>query len=252
MRVLISNDDGVDAPGLQALTSKLSRSEDEVWVVAPATEQSAQSHSLTMHRPLRVIRHGERRFAVTGTPADCIYLALHHVMPERPDIVVSGINAGSNLGTDVHYSGTVAAAREACLQGLPAIAVSLESAHDPERAAQWGTATAIAERVIRSVVASPLPPRVFLNVNVPNLPLPEVKGLKAARLSDRFYQPFVEERHDPRGRAYLWIGGRHSHFSDDPDSDGPAIEEGWATVTPMMATSTVEELITSLKGWTDA
>lgn len=252
MRVLLSNDDGVDAPGLQALTSKLSRSDDEVWVVAPATEQSAQSHSLTMHRPLRVVRHGERRFAVTGTPADCIYLALHHVMPEKPDIVVSGINAGSNLGTDVHYSGTVAAAREACLQGLTAIAVSLENPHDPERALQWGTATAVAERVIRAVRENPLPPRVFLNVNVPNLPLPEVKGLKSCPLSDRFYQPFVEERHDPRGRSYLWIGGRHSHFSDDPDGDGPLIEAGWATVTPMTATTTVDPLVAALRRWTDA
>lgn len=250
MRVLLSNDDGVDAPGISALFTRLQRTED-VWVVAPATEQSAQSHSLTMHRPLRVVRHGERRFAVSGTPADCIYLGLHHVMKGAPpDLVVSGINHGSNLGTDVHYSGTVAAAREACLQGYPAIAISLENPGEGT-ALQWGTASVVAERVIQALRDHPLPPRVFLNVNVPNLPHPELKGIKACRLSDRFYDPYVEERLDPRGRPYLWIGGRHSHFGDDPESDGPAVEAGWATVTPMTATSTVEELVSSLRSWTD-
>src|SRR5687767_10895657 len=205
MRILVSNYDGVDAPGIVAVASRLAR-EHEVWVVAPQSERSAQSHSLTMHKPLRILPRGERVWAVSGTPADCIYLGLHHLLGARPDVVVSGINRGSNLGTDVHYSGTVAAAREACLHGYPAIAISLHrDSADPVD--HWDTAADIAARVVAALANDPLPPRVFLNVNVPNAAPDRIRGVKACRLGDRFYHPSVDERTDPRGRPYVWIGG---------------------------------------------
>ncbi|MEQ1566239.1 MAG: 5'/3'-nucleotidase SurE [Myxococcota bacterium] len=251
MRVLVSNDDGYDAPGLQALAARLQRDAD-VFVVAPTDEQSAQSHSLTMTRPLRLITRGPQRWAVTGTPADCIYVALHHVMVDQPpDLVISGINNGSNLGSDVHYSGTVAAAREACLHGYQSIAVSLH--REPDDAVKhWDAAAELAATVIARVREHPLPRLVLLNVNVPNRPLAQQRGLKAARLGDRVYAPLVDERRDPRGRSYLWIGGPHLHFGEVAEADGPAVEDGWATVTPLSAAITSEEELTRIRSWTDA
>lgn len=251
MRVLLSNDDGFEAPGLQALASALAPIA-EVWVVAPTSEQSAQSHSLTMHKPLRAHPRGEHRWAITGTPADCIYVALHHLMREsRPDVIVSGINNGSNLGPDVHYSGTVAAAREACLHGQQAVAVSLHRKHDETELA-WEAAGAYARRVVEAVAESPLPTGVFLNVNVPNLPFDRIRGLKTCRLGERFYDPLVVERIDPRGRPYLWIGGPHLHFGEDLEGDGPSVEAGWATLTPLSATITSERDLERIRAWTDA
>jgi 5'-nucleotidase len=251
MRVLVSNDDGVDAAGLRALAERLSRDAD-VWVVAPTDEQSAQSHSLTMTRPLRLLQRGAQWYGVTGTPADCIYVALHHVLrDQRPDIVVSGINHGSNLGSDIHYSGTVAAAREACLNGLTAVAVSLHrSSSDPVQ--HWETAAEVAARVVQQALLAPPPRLVFLNVNVPNRPLSDVRGLKACPLGDRVYEPLVDVRTDPRGQRYLWIGGPHSHFGEDRETDGIALEEGWAAVTPLSVAMTSEPELARLRRWTDA
>lgn len=251
MRVLLSNDDGFEAPGLQALARAL-ESVAEVWVVAPTSEQSAQSHSLTMHKPLRAHPRGNHRFAISGTPADCIYVALHHLMREaRPDMIVSGINNGSNLGPDVHYSGTVAAAREASLHGLQAIAVSLHRKHDETELA-WEAAGEIARRVVLAVAQAPMRPGVFLNVNVPNLPIEQIRGLKRCSLGERFYDPLVVERVDPRGRPYLWIGGPHLHFGEDTEADGPSVEAGWATITPLSATITSERDLERISAWTDA
>ena len=249
MRLLLSNDDGIDAPGLAVLAERL-RADHEVWVVAPASEQSAKSHSLTMHEPLRVQERGLRRYAVSGTPADCVYVALHDLLPEPPDMVVSGINRGSNLGGDVHYSGTVAAAREGALQGLPAVAVSLEHG-DRGGEHQWETAASVAVRVVAAVQAQPMPPRTVYNVNVPDLPAHELKGIKAARLSVRVYAPQVDRRTDPRGRPYVWIGGPHLRFEGGPDTDGSGIHEGWATVTPLACDITDPDELERLRGWTD-
>ncbi|MEQ1503228.1 MAG: 5'/3'-nucleotidase SurE [Myxococcota bacterium] len=251
MRILVSNDDGIDAPGLGALVEQLSRAHD-VWVVAPADEQSAKSHSLTMHVPLRAIPRGPQRWAVTGTPADCIYVAVHHLLVENlPDLVVSGINHGGNIGTDVHYSGTVAAAREASLQGFQAVAISLQRLQrgDPNH---WDTACGVAERVVNGIAAAPMPGRVFLNVNVPSVAPGELRGIKACRLGDRIYGPLVDARIDPRGRPYLWIGGPHLNYGPDPDADGPSVEAGWATVTPLSAHLTSEADLPRIRAWTDA
>jgi 5'-nucleotidase len=250
LRLLLSNDDGLVAPGLVALAEALEE-EHEVWVVAPSSERSAQSHSLTMHKPLRLQNRQSRRWSVSGTPADCVYLALHHLMAKSPpDLVLSGINIGSNLGSDVHYSGTVAAAREACLHGYPSIAISLHYHHE-DTTHHWATAVHVAKRVLGSWTSGPVPPKVFLNVNVPNVPISSLKGLRSCRLGERFYGVLVDERVDPRGRPYHWIGGPHLRFGDDAQSDGPSVEAGYATVTPLEANITDEQELVRLRSWTD-
>lgn len=239
-RILCSNDDGIDAPGLAALEAAMAPL-GEVWTAAPHRERSAQSHALTMHEPLRADPRGERRFSITGTPADCAYLALRHLVPD-PTIVVSGINAGSNLGSDVYYSGTVAAAREACLQRVPSMAVSLHGV------THWATAGRVAARVVGELLKSPLPPWVFLNVNVPDTD--EVQGIKAAPLGRRSWQHQVDVREDPRGKPYFWIGGPHLGFEGE-GTDGYWIERGWATVTPLMVYPPDEGMLDRIRTWTD-
>lgn len=236
MRILLSNDDGIEAAGLRAL-EEAAAPFGEVFVVAPATEQSAKSHSFTMHEPLRVNAHGHNRWSVTGTPADAVYLALHGILPVRPDLVISGINRGSNLGTDVLYSGTVAAAREAASNDVPAVAVSL---HVPDGAEvlHWATAQLAVAQILARYPARPLPLGEVLNVNVPNVPAAEVRGWRTAALARRRYAVMVQEQRDPRGRRYYWIGGPHDRFDGEPDSDGPLCLAGFVTLTPMSLDTT--------------
>lgn len=249
MRLLLSNDDGISASGIAALREALSADHD-VTVVAPASEQSAKSHALTMHEPLRARQVADKQWAVAGTPADCVYLALHHLLDEPPDLVVSGINRGSNLGNDVFYSGTVAAAMEACLQGCPAVAVSLHiEPDDIER--HYATAGEVARRVVAAAASHRLPPRRLLNVNVPNLPLPELRGIRTATLCRRRYSARVDERIDPRGKRYYWIGGDHMHFGDDPGSDGNLVAAGFAAVTPLHPDWTDPDGLEAVRGWVD-
>lgn len=245
MRILLSNDDGIEAAGLEAL-ERAAATLGEVWVVAPATEQSAKSHSFTMYEPLRVLEFGPRRFAVTGTPADAVYLAVHGLLPVLPDLVISGINRGSNLGTDVLYSGTVAAAREAAANDLSAIAVSL---HLPEgsKVLHWETAMHVAVKVARAVAERPLGAGQVLNVNVPNVPLAELKGLRVAPLARRRYAPMVKESLDPRGKRYYWIGGPHDRFDGEPEADGPLCLAGYATLTPMSLDMTAHDALPAVR-----
>lgn len=232
MRILISNDDGIDAPGLAALERALAPL-GEVWTVAPEKERSAQSHALTLHKPLRVKPRGTRRFAVSGTPADCVYIARHHLLADHaPDVVVSGVNRGANLGKDVHYSGTVAAAREAAMARLPAVAVSLHLTAPGEH--HYDTAAQLVAEHLETLLAS-LTPGNLININVPDVPPEGVRGLKVAPLGHRIYADGVDHRVDPWGRDYYWIGGGHAHFLDDPETDGPLCEAGWATLTPLHA-----------------
>ena len=235
--VLLSNDDGVNAAGIRELAEAL-RVACEVVVCAPEGEQSAQSHALTLSRPLRHRDLGGGVHAVDGSPADCIYVALHHtpILARRPDVVVSGMNHGVNLGSDVFYSGTVAAAREGALRGIPAMAFSLETGGD--RAAACVLAR---EMVLRLVVARAAPPTAedvtpLLNVN---FPLGIVRGVRATRLGRRLYADEVVVRHDPRGREYFWIGGPAGARHEPVDgSDTEAIDAGYATITPLMIEAT--------------
>lgn len=249
MDLLLTNDDGIDARGLHALEAELAAL-GTTWTVAPRVEQSSKGHGFSLLHPVRVEEHGERRWSVTGTPADCAYLALHHVLPVAPKLVISGINHGSNLGSDVFYSGTVAAAMEAVFQGVPAVAVSLHRAPG-QPYTHFDTAAAVAARVVRGVLARGLPPRVCLNVNVPDVPLAELKGIRAAAQGWRHYEPGVDERHDPRGNAYYWLGGAHRGFEPLPDTDGPVVERGFASVTPLRADLTATDLLGELQGWVD-
>lgn len=245
MLILLSNDDGIDAPGLVALEAAMSGL-GAVWTVAPATEQSAKSHSLTMHEPLRVNAHGPHRYSVTGTPADSVYLATHHLLPGKPALVVSGINRGSNLSNDVMYSGTVAAAREAASFDIPAVAVSLWVRH---AAPNWSTAQRVARQVVEETVRRGLPAGVLLNVNVPDVPWSELKGVRVAPLGRRWYHPSVHVNTDPRGRKYYWIGGDHDRFADLPETDGPLCEAGYAVVTPLHMDLTAQEILPALRDW---
>jgi 5'-nucleotidase len=243
VRILLSNDDGVHAPGLAALAAAFP--DDEVWMVAPDREQSASSHSISLHRPLRISEVGPRRFAVDGTPTDAVYLGLNQVLKgRRPDIVLSGVNNGPNLGSDVHYSGTVAAAMEGALLGCHAIAVSM-AATPPfafEHAAAF--AAALAHRLMRSPPATP----ALLNVNVPAGP---VRGYRLARLGRRTYGNEVVEKRDPRGRAYYWIGGEGATSEDIPHSDCNCVFfDKLVSVTPLVLDWTHEALIEEFESLT--
>ena len=242
MRVLLSNDDGVNAPGLAALAAAFS--DDEVWIVAPDREQSASSHAISLHRPLRLHEVGPRRFAVDGTPTDAVYMAINHVMRgRRPDLVLSGINHGPNLGNDVLYSGTVAAAMEGALLGVSAIAISLASS-PPHHFAE---AAAFAAGFARRLAADPPAAPTLFNVNVPPGP---VRGFRFTRLGHRTYGSEVVEKVDPRGRRYFWIGS-DAGFHDVPHSDCNTVyDEGLVAVTPLHLDLTHDELLQGLGDWT--
>lgn len=229
--ILLANDDGVAAPGLRALQGALARRGDVV-VCAPELNQSATSHALSLHRILRLREVEPAVFAVDGTPADCVYVALHseaRVLPRRPDLVVSGMNFGLNLGVDAFYSGTVAAAREAALRRIPAVAVSADVAADCEAAAEVGATIAL-RALAEFAKASPGMPAPLLNVNIP-------RGsgwpIRATRLGARLYTEEVDYRRDPRGREYLWIGGAGVRHTLVPGSDTEAFDEGVVGVTPL-------------------
>ncbi len=226
--ILVSNDDGVNSQGIHALAAA-AESLGEVYVVAPDREQSAASHSLTLHRPLRVEELSPRRFAVDGTPTDCVNLAVCGLLPERPGLVLSGINKGANLGDDITYSGTVSAAMEGTLFGIPSIAVSLVAGD----AYDFGPAAACAAALARRVLQAPLAEHTLLNVNVPAVPRAEITGCYVTRQGKRrFSDAFVEKR-DPRGKKYYWIGGGELGFVNEPGTDFAAIHAGAISITPI-------------------
>jgi 5'-nucleotidase len=223
--ILVTNDDGIHAPGLAALAEALTAL-GEVYVVAPDREQSAVGHALTLHRPLRVDRIGERKFAVNGTPSDCVNLAVLGLLPEAPVLVASGVNHGSNLGDDVTYSGTVSAAMEGTLLGVPSMAVSQA---DPDGEGFDGAAT-VARAVAMRLLVEGLPAKTLLNVNVPR---GEIKGIRLTRLGHRIYREKVIREVDPRGRPYYWIGAGPPEWAEDSGADIAAVHDGFASVTPL-------------------
>jgi len=242
--ILVTNDDGVHAPGLAALASALEELGD-VYVVAPDREQSAVGHALTLHRPLRVTTLGERRFSVNGTPSDCVNLAVLGLLPERPVLVAAGINHGSNLGDDVTYSGTVSAAMEGTLLGVPSMAVSQV---DPETAGLEG-AQAVAKLVASRVLVEGLPSKTLLNINVPAGPL---AGIRMTRLGHRVYQEKVVRETDPRGLPYYWIGAGPPVWSEDEASDIAAVHRGLASVTPLHMDLTHHGALQRMAEWDGA
>lgn len=245
-RILICNDDGIESRGIKLLARIAQRLSNDVWVVAPEQEQSGASHSLTLHRPLRARKLGPRRYAVDGTPTDCVLLAVNAVLKDkRPDLVLSGINGGGNMGEDVTYSGTVAAAMEASLLGLKAIALSQHIAEDG--AANWAAGEAWAPKVIRRLAALPWPPETLYNVNFPDLPPGKIKGVVAAAQGGRKIGDHLLERVDPRGRPYYWIGPQRDEEHTRPGSDVRAVAEGKVAVTPIFLDLTNRKALSTLR-----
>ena len=240
--VLLTNDDGVHAAGLAALAGALDGLAD-VYVLAPEREQSACGHSLTLHRPLRVEPVHERWFAVNGTPSDCVNLGVLGFLPARPVLVVSGINHGTNLGDDVTYSGTVSAAMEGILLGVPSIAVSLVSGGD------FAEAGRAARLVAARVLVEGLPPKTLLNVNVPVGPL---RGIRVTRLGHRVYSGKIVEQIDPRGRTHYWIGGGEAAWELLEGSDMASVNEGFVSVTPLHLDLTSHRALTDMRDWSAA
>ena len=247
MTVLLTNDDGINAAGLATMASALSGIETLI-TVAPSEEQSGMSHALTMHQPLRIRDHGDCRWSVSGTPVDCVYVALHRLCSMGPTLVVSGINKGANLGDDVFYSGTVGAAREAALNGIPSLAVSLDLSQGTD-ALHFETAAEIAMQVVSRMQKNPLPRGIYLNLNVPNLPMDRVVGIAACPLGRRHYEPLVEERVDPRGKRYFWIGGYPVGEKMVEGTDGNMVSKGYATLTPLGLDNTAMEHLGDAVKW---
>lgn len=264
MLVLLTNDDGVHAEGLRVLHDEFARGH-EVYVVAPDRERSGSSHAITVFQPLMVHRtrvsggggEGEtgaagpeasrRReaWAVVGTPADCVKLAVASLLPRRPDLVVSGINRGPNLGTDVFYSGTVSAAIEAAILGLPALAVSLAGFKDLD----YGFAARFARYLAQRVVSRGLPPATLLNVNVPAVDARRIKGVRITGLSGHKWYDRFEERADPRGRTYFWLVGEPLEAEVEQGSDLDAVNRGYVSVTPIHLDLTNRPMMAELEKW---
>jgi 5'-nucleotidase len=245
MRILVSNDDGILAPGL-AVLAEACRHVGQVTVVAPDREQSGTSHSLTLHHPLRPARRHDGSFQVDGTPTDCVLLAIGELMPEAPDFVFSGINHGPNMGEDVLYSGTVSAAMEAVALGVPGIAVSLAS-RDEQLLASYQD---VVNTLVRRITEVPDFPRdTLLNINLPRVPATEVKGLKVTKLGSRFFSESLTRMKDPWGREVFWIGGGEITWRVDPDSDHAAVHEGYISITPLHMDLTNYKLLETVRGW---
>jgi 5'-nucleotidase len=235
MKILLSNDDGVHAPGLKILYHELKKL-GTVKVVAPLEEKSTTGHSLTLHKPLRLIPMEKDFYGVSGSPADCVYVGLKQVLKSKPDLVISGINRGANLGQDVYYSGTVSAAREGCILGIPSFAVSLDidyKKRKSENKLHYDTAAKMAVKIVREYMERGFPKFTLLNINVPDLPMNRVKGIVPARQGYRNYGSAVLRRTDHRGKDYFWVGGNYSGYEPDPETDCHFVDRGFATITPL-------------------
>jgi 5'/3'-nucleotidase len=245
VNILVTNDDGILAPGL-ALLADACRDVAHVTVVAPDREQSGTSHSLTLHRPLRPQLRPDGAYQVDGTPTDCVMLALQALMPVRPDFVFSGVNHGPNMGEDVLYSGTVSAAMEAVMLGVPGVALSF-AGQSPETMETYRGAIA---RLIRHVTTlAEFPVNTLLNVNLPPVPASEAKGLKVTSLGSRYFSESLSRMKDPWGREIFWIGGGSITWTGGITSDHAAIHEGYISVTPLQMDLTNYGLLETVRGW---
>ena len=235
MRILLTNDDGIHAPGLEVLEEIARSLSDDICICAPEEEQSGMGHALTLTRPVRLRRHGKRRFAVTGTPTDCVTMALREVMDAQPDLILSGVNRGANLGDDITYSGTASAAMEGALAGIQSIALSqvlrpadLREGDPFDAARRWGS------KVVAPLVEAPLPARALINVNFPPRPADAVKGVRVVRQGFHDYaRGTVVKGRDPRGLDYYWFGLQGIEHTLDHGTDLEAIDEGFVSVTPL-------------------
>jgi 5'-nucleotidase len=246
-RILISNDDGIEAEGITILADIARTLSDDVWVVAPEQEQSGAGHSLSLHKPLRYRQHGEKRWSVTGTPTDTVLLAVMEILKDKkPGLMLSGINRGSNMAEDVTYSGTVSAAMEATLLEIPAIAFSNMIKNDE---ISWDAPKAYAARIIQSLTKLTWPHGTLMNVNFPAIPAAQVKGITACPHGRRILDDNLHRRTDPHGRPYIWIGGQRTEaFEDQPTADYRRITEGFITVTPLNLDMTHYQMLEAMRG----
>ncbi len=249
LKILISNDDGVYAWGLEVLYKQLKKL-GQVWVVAPLEEKSTTGHSLTIHKPLRVHHLENGFYGVSGSPADCVYIGIREVIKAMPDVVISGINRGGNLGQDIYYSGTVSAAREACILGIPAIAVSCNI--DPrkrkeEREVYFETAAKSIVKLLKEISIKDIPKHTLLNVNVPDVPMSRIKGFRAVRQGFRYYSGTVLRRVDHRGRPYFWIGGQYKGYHKQAGTDCHAVADNYVSVTPVQLDCTDQSFLKTLE-----
>ncbi len=248
MKILVSNDDGISSVGINKLVEELKKI-GEVIVVAPATEQSAAGHSITMKNPLRVKKHFVNNslfgYAVNGTPADCIKMGIKNILIEKPDLVISGINNGSNAAINVIYSGTVSAAREAAIMDVPSLAISVDS-HTPKH---YEYAAKLAAKLAKLVCEKKLRTGTLLNVNVPDLPEEEIKGIALTKQGISRWDDFFEERVDPYGVNYYWLTGKMEFLDSEKDRDVIAIQNGYASVTPIHFDLTDYNMFNTMKDW---
>ncbi len=248
MNVLLTNDDGIHAPGLGALYNRFVDTH-HVSVVAPDRERSAIGHAISLNQPLRAIRvslnGGYSGYAVNGTPADCIKLAIAEILSERPNMVIAGINPGANVGANLNYSGTVAAAKEAALSGVIGIAVSIEG----QVVDNYDEAARFVLQLCKIVQLKGLPFGTFLNVNIPNRPLSEIDGVRISRQGTGLLSEYVEKRMDPRHRTYYWQGRDTQTFEDDPGIDGTALGQNYISITPVKCDMTDYRVLEDLRSW---
>ena len=246
--IMLTNDDGVHAPGLKMLFQQ-SLDLGKTVIVAPEHDNSAASHSLTMNRPLRVREIAENIYTINGTPTDCVTIGIGKILPQKPDLVISGINPGPNLGDDVSYSGTVSAAIESTMLGIPSIAVSLAAESEP---LHYGTAAAFVARLAKIILEKGLPKDTLLNVNVPNTASEGIEGVAFTRRGRRLYDDAIKETFDPWGRKHYWIGGGTPSFDAGEDTDSAAISVNKVSITPMHLDPTNYEALKFLqKDWAE-
>jgi 5'-nucleotidase len=250
MRILLTNDDGIFAPGLTVLEAIARQFSDDVWIVAPAEEQSGAGHSLTLSRPVRLREHGDRRFSVSGTPTDAVMMALREIMPAAPDLILSGVNRGANLGDDVTYSGTVSAAIEGALAGIRSIALSqVYASEGMGDAVPFGAAEAWGAKVIAPLLDLPFAPRTLVNINFPAISADQVKGIRVVRQGFHDYsRGTVVEGIDPRGYRYFWFGLNGIEHTPGHATDLEAIQDGFVAVTPLQLDLTHEGSLSELAG----
>lgn len=246
-RILITNDDGIHGEGLQILLKIAKTLADDVWIVAPDAEQSGASHSLTLTRPIRYHKRDDKVYTVDGTPTDCMLIAINHLLKDHPpDLVLSGVNAGSNLGEDVTYSGTIAAAMEATLLGVPAIALS-QHINPKEDMIHWETACEWAPEIIEKLIAMPWDEQTLMNINFPAYKSKSVKGIHVVRHGKRDYGDNLDERFDPRGRRYFWIGTLRATGDTSLDTDVGQVFNGAISITPLSLELTNKKMFPKLK-----
>jgi len=244
MKILVTNDDGIFSEGIKTLAESLSDL-GKVWVVAPDRERNAISHALTLHHPLRVVSISQHNYAVNGTPADCINIGVNQILKEKPDLIVSGINKGANLADDINYSGTVAAAVEGALMGIPSFAISLAAVEG----FKFKPAADFALRLARSITKNGLPPRTLLNVNVPDTGGKEINLYKITIQGRNTHCNTIEEKVDPRGVKYYWIGRKDEGFQEDDYSDLKAISQDFISITPVQVDLTHHASINEMRKW---